>query len=572
MPRLPNPDEFNRVAPTPSRGVSSYNPTVASDADARLGQQIKQIADNETKRLDDLKAEDAETELMRKELELGEAYKSVRGGDVLKPEFHEGFKQRYNDAVTGIESTLSTPAQKARFKELAKRRSVGFDANRISYAMSEAEQFEKAQHSARIDVLTETATAQYANPNVVASTALQLEDEIVKWGVRQGMNDPAIAAAYSKEVKGNFYGSVIQKAIIDNDMSTANSMYAAAKPFLSNQQSAAIANQLKVGNDYQEGQKLAVEAQRMVTEGKSMAEVELFVATASTPGAYSAAQTIFTNLQQANAKAQAEQYGSVLEMFHTNGSDSLARQRVLNSIEFKMLPDEQRTKARDYMEADVQQDKAQRRADIQFQWSSENQAEAREDRAERRIDRERARKYRSDSSMALFYKTISDPNLKKKSRTEIYAMASEIGIDNVNKILSEHNFQTTAGNKPITIDKALLDAATPAEFKKTEKEAQADAYQGFVQEAILGWREANPGRQPTAEEQKAILRAANAEYTMPGRAFGTNSFTAYDEIPSYRTDEATAKRDILRAAASKGQTLTPTQVENIYRRSLQPSK
>lgn len=598
MPKLPDPGEFQRVAPNPNRGVADYRPTIDSEANTRLGDQIKQIADVETKRLDDLKAADAETELMRKELELGEQYKGVKGGDVLKPDFHTGFKQRYGDAVSAIQGTLSTPAQKARFAELAKRRSVGFDANRITYAMGEAETFEKVQHQSRLQVLTDTATAQYANPNVIASTALQLEDEIVKWGVKQGMGKD-IATAYTKEAKGNFYSSIIAKAIIDNDTSTANSMYAAAKPFLSNEQSAHISSQLKVGNDYQEGQKLAVEAQKMVTEGRSMAEVELFVATATTPGAYTAAQTIFTNLQQAHDRAQKEAAGSVFRIYHeAQGSNAAKRNVVLNSPEFKALSDTQRADVYKYFEDDQDHDDAQYRAKVQFGFSVENQNYTRGERADAKVEKAREKKFRTDEVMAKFNTEFN--NLKKTSVTELYSKVPELGIANVEKLITaKKNIEAGGDTKPLQMDTDLINAAIPAEWKTNKKMAyKADSFKGFVQESLMGWQERNPGKKPTLEEQKTILRAANSEYFTDRGNFGTVdrediyttdvdspdsagvkrgiikdaaargvSYTA--EEVEYKYHESIMKRDIVKAATAKGKTLTPAQVDNIYRKKMQ---
>lgn len=559
MATLPNPDELARVAPNPKRSVSQYNPTVDSQADIALGNTVVDIATREIKRIDDLKASDAETELMRKELELGEQYKGVKGGDVLKPEFHKGYKERYEDSVKQIESTLSTPAQKARFQELAKRRSVGFDASRITYAMGEAEQFEKIQHGSRIQVLTDTAAAQYANPEVIASTATQLDNEIVKWGISRGMTDPAVAQAYAREVKGNFYSALIEKALVDNDTTTANSLYAASKGLLSTEQSKSISNQLKVGNDFKEGQTLAIAAQKMVQEGASAAEVELFVANASSPGAYSAAQTIYGNLQQANKQAQDEAFGGVLEMYHQSGSNGKAKAKVLGSREYAKLSPDQRVKVIDYLEADVQQDKTQARADIQFGWASE-------DRKEAKVTKAREKKYNSDAAMATFAQAIMDPNLKDKTRAEIWSLAPEIGVANVGKILTEHK-SVNEDAKPLTMDKDLLEAAKPSELKKDSKTAKGDAYDGFAKAALMDWQANNPGKKPTLEEQKAILRSANSEYNLPGRAWGTNTYKVYEEVPEKRSAEAAEKRAIIQAAAAKGKNLTAAEVDKIYQLS-----
>jgi hypothetical protein len=111
----------------------------------------------------------------------------------------------------------------------------------------------------------------------------------------------------------------------------------------------------------------------------------------------------------------------------------------------------------------------------------------------------------------------------------------------------------------------------PADLKKDSKTAKKDAYLGFVQEAAMEWQSANPGKTPTLEDQKAIARSANAQFTLPGRVFGTNTYSTGDtNIPN--TAESRAKRDIIKAATAKGKTLTPEQVDAVYRRSLQQPK
>ena len=565
MPTLPNPEELSRVAPKPSGAVANYSTQAVGRGDSILGDTITTLADAETKKLDALKADDAETALMRKELELTAAYKETKGGDVLSPDYHKSSKEQHSTAAGGIQETLSTPAQKAQFNAIAKRRSVAFDAARTGYAVGEADKFETTQHEARMQVLTDTAISQYANPTAVVAANAQLNDEVVKWGIRQGMSDPAIAAAYHKKVNGAFYNALIEQAIANSDTSSANTLFAASSRFLSPEQSKSIQNQLKAGNDYSEGQSLAIDAQKMLGEGKSMADVEMYVSSnAKTPGAYNAAQTIFTNFQQANTKAQAEKEGSVFEMYHANGSNNKAKQLVLRSPEYAKLDPAQRVKVIDYMEADVAQDKSQARADIQFAWSAEAHVDAVVARKEAKVAKAEAQKFKTPKVMAKFYTEVTNPVLKDMSRAELYAMAPEIGYDNVTKLLSE---QKTLSEqvKPLKLDADILNAAKPPELKKDTKTANSDAYDGFVKSALLDWQALHPNKQPSVEEQKAIARSANTEYKVATPWFSKGTFKAY-EVPSnekYAT-EAEDKRGIIQAAAARGITLSPAQVEAKY--------
>lgn len=568
MPTLPNPEEVSRIAPKPSGAVANYSTQAVGSGDSSLGDNITTLADAETKKLDALKADDAETTLMRKELELTAAYKETKGGDVLSPDYHKSSKEQYSTAAQGIQETLSTPAQKAQFNAIAKRRSVAFDAARTGYAVGEADQFETTQHEARVQVITDTATSQYANPTAVAAANAQLNDEVIKWGVKQGMSDPAIAAAYHKKTNGAFYNALIEQAIANSDTSSANTLFAASSRFLSPEQSKSIQNQLKAGNDYEEGKALAIEGQRMLNDGKSMSEVGMYVTSnAKTPGAYSAAQTIFTNFQQDAAKAQAEKEGSVYNLYHQIADKSggiAAKNKILRSPEYAKLTEMQRSKAYDYMDADVSQHNAERRADVQFGWAAENHNDAVEARKDAKVAKAEVQKFKTPEVMAKFSQVITDPNLAGMSRNAIHLLAPEIGYTNVQYLLKEQEILNTQV-KPLKLDADILNAAKPPELKKDTKTANSDAYDGFVKSALLDWQALHPNKQPSVEEQKAIARSANTEYNVATPWYNKGSFKAY-EVPSnekYAT-EAEDKRGIIQAAAARGITLTSAQVEAKY--------
>lgn len=549
MPKLPNPDEIQRVAPRPNTNVAGYRPGIEGAATREFGDNISRIADVEIKRLDELKAADAETELMRKELELSAEYRQVKGGDVMKPDFHKNFQDKYNIRTSEIESGLSTPAQKARFQQLAKKRSVSFDASRITYAMGEADRFETNQHEARVQVLTDGATAQYANPDVVAANALSLNEEVVKWGIKQGMNDPAIASAFHKKVNGDYYSALIEKAITSNDTSTANTLYAASSQFLSEAQNKSIANQLKVGNDYTAGQALAVEAQAMVTAGKPMAEVEAYVVNnAKTPGAYNAAQTIFGNFQQANEKAQKESLGTVYMLYEENGSNGRAKQAVLSSPLYAKLTDLQRADVIKYMELDVRQDAAEGRA---------QRSEGRAIEAYNEAKADRKKLFKSQETMAGVYRVMSNPEiLKATSVEEIMSNTDKIGPENVKLLIAAKKSLETDEVKP-KIDKSLRDSAKPN--PKDRDAMENDAYEALVEIGLMEFQRLHKGKQPTLEEQQNILRNANAEYNVSGK---WSSLKAY-EMPSKEAQqiEARAKQLIIMRSPKE---LTPEEVDALY--------
>ena len=566
MALLPNPEEFTRVKPSASQNVSSYRPGIVASALGEQGDRLTAMADAEIKRLDELKANDAETELMRSELELSTKYREAKGGDVLKPDFNRASKDSYETRQQEIASRLSTPSQKARFQEIAKRRAVSFDAGRISYAMGEADRFETAQHEARIQVLTDGAVAQYASPDVVAANAMQLNEEVVKWGIKKGLNDPEIAAAFHKKVNGNFYSALIEQAITNNDTSTANTLYAASSRFLSEEQNRSISNQLKVGNAYDEGQKLAIKAQTMAVAGAQPAEIELMMMGATNQEAYRVAQTSFTNLQQANTKAQNEALGAMYMLYEEGGSNGIAHQKVLQSGGYKKLTDLQRSELNKYIETDLRQDKTDYRSD-----AAERRAVGAEGRAVRSEARsvsdfnerrsERAAAFKTQETMTGVYRVMSNPNvLKNTTVAEIMSQTAVIGPANVKSLLDAKKL-IEAGTEVPKIDKALMDSAKPA--PKDSDARKNDAYEALVQIGAIEFAKANPGKQMSLEQQQTILRNANSEYNIAGKWSSVKSF----DLPSGAAQqvEARAKQLIL---MTSDRVLTKEEVDQIYEQQL----
>lgn len=573
MAILPNPEEQARVAPRASTNVSTYNPGNYGKTLQAEGDQLLEMAAAEGRRLDDLKATDAETQLMRREIELHAEYSKAKNDGVLATDYHKRSQEQYATTVEGIKSTLSTPAQQARFKAIADRRAVSFDASRVAYAMGEADRYEGIVYQGRVAVLEDTAAVSYSKPDVVAQSLLSLEKTFSDEMIRKGVKDPAVLTSELKNLRGNFYAKIIDSALVDNNATEANNMYAAARGMLSTEQKKAFESRLKPANDFAEGQKLAVEAQTMVAAGKTSAEVEMYVAkNASSPGAYNAAQTIYTNFQQANAKATAESEGTVIMAYHQGGSPIASKAKVLGSLEYQKLTPTQQVKVLDYIDADIQQHKAQARADVQFGWSAEAHRDAVEARKDAKAAKAEANKFKSPEAMAAFSKMITDPALKDKSRAEIWAASTAIGPALTEKVLQEQEALNRM-DKPISLDKDILEAAKPASLKKDSKTASNDAYDGFVKQALMEWQAANPGKRPTVDEQQAIARSANSEYTTAGSLWGVNTHKAYEELPTGKVaSEAQVKQGIIKAAAKRGLTLSTSQINDKYKKYLELNK
>jgi len=568
MALLPNPDELQRVTPQPSSGVASYTPDAVDAAQISQGQQISQMAAQETAKLDQLKTTDAETQLMQKELDLKTEYSGIKGGGVLMTDFNQNSQDQYKGSVQSITDSLATPAQKAQFQQIAARRAVAFDAGRISYAMGEAYRFRGQVYIDRLGAIEATAMASYTQPDVVAQSMLSLEDTYAKEMVRLGVSDPDMLSQGLAALRSDFYSKILTHELANNDTASANATFAAAGNLLTDQQKQAFADRLKPANDFAEGQKLAVQAQSMIASGKPLTEVELTLTkSATTPGAYNAAKTIFNNLEQANDKAQAQAEGSVLMLYHQSGNPVAAKAAVLGSQQFQSLTPMQQSKVYDYMGTDERQDIMQNRQDVQFgqsqkqfAWSQTSHAHEMQNWKDEDANRAEAAKYKTPQAMASFYGAITDPTLATKSHAEIWGKyGPTIGPALTAKVIDE--FDTVVKQqKPLELDDDILEAAKPAGLKKNITEANNDAFKGFVKSSLMDWQAQHPGKAPTPDDQRAIAASANTTY-------GENHWYAPSPAPAYQGPPSDWVQK-LQTSSSKinGKPLTDAQVQTAWRK------
>lgn len=563
MATLPTEADVGRVAPNPSRGVASYNAGQVEDAQiasgnalARLGENISVMAANETAKLDNLKVDDKLTQLMAYELDATKKYKEVKAGGVLDPNYHKSSQDEYNAKIADLTGDL-TDAQKSKFDNAAKRRAVQFDAERYGYATHEADNYHVTEYKARTDVLAETGASNYQDAAKLAETSLGVDIATGKELARRGYTDPADPVVKDElgKARANFWGSVLDRAITDGDTQSANSIYASAKGMLNNEQRKAFESRMKPANDFAEGQKLAVEAHDMLAKGKSMDEIELTLTQkATTPGAYNAAQTIFTNFQQAAAKQQAENVGTVNEMFLSTGGNTAAMQHVLASPEYGKLPADQRGHVLNFMQDEVYQQSQRARAavidkrqDISWQQSQADRAESKRKEAQ------------GFKGMETFLTTLENPNFATMSRAQIYNLAPQVGKDGVMKLLGEQA-NLVNGAKRFQIDKDILDAAVPEELLKSGNKDKLNAFKGFVESTLMDWKAANPGKQPSPDEQRKIANSANAKWVDVKNWWPDKEYKAYEGPPDKWVKQLTD------AAARKGKTLTQDQINAAWRK------
>src|SRR5574340_891897 len=134
MPRLPNPQEQGRVAPTAQRSVASYRAGAVEAAASDFGANLQRMAQEEGDKIAKTQAQEAFNKLRQKQLDLtagepadkatgtGGGYVHRRGGSVVttpeggKP-FLDDYREQFKSASDALASGLTGGARRHRSEE-----------------------------------------------------------------------------------------------------------------------------------------------------------------------------------------------------------------------------------------------------------------------------------------------------------------------------------------------------------------------------------------------------------------------------------------------------------------------
>ena len=519
MAILPNPEEQARVAPRASTNISTYNPGNYGKTLQAEGDQLLEMAAAEGRRLDDLKATDAETQLMRREIELHAEYSTAKNDGVLATDYHKRSQDQYASAVEGIKSTLSTPAQQARFKAIANRRAVSFDASRVAYAMGEADRYQGVVYENRQQVLSDKAILSFKKPEEVAMALKEKNDEFAKEMIRQGINDPAVLTAKHKEMEGNFYAGIIQRALDNDATDVANAYFAGAAEKLDGKQYAHFKNQLDVGNDYNHAQSVADGALAMEQMGASAEDVELYVRKSTTNAQQNnLAHSFLRQASEARKEELQEKIGGLVYEFSQKGANNKTMLALQKSPAYRQLAPQERIEVDKAMRQEV--DYAETK-----NWTRESRSRTRAEWA--RADAARAQEniYNSHAAMAEVNELIESGKVSTMTEQQIASRASKLGLKNVGTLLGYKKKLTPTYEGVKQIDADIVNGAI-AHFKLDKDEASA--MKGYVATMTSAWAEAHPGQKPTIAQQNAIVNSAMERFhTATPKAFGL--YTSVDE-------------------------------------------
>lgn len=574
MPILPDPGQSNRLGLQPSRAVPTLRTGAVERATAgaaeterraaggladsvtrfgsaieRRNAEIDRMAEAERRRLDAVKVEAARNGLRWgiTELTVGpEGYIAKgQGGNVLDKAYLAKYTKSYDQAVDSYRATLSTPEQKAEFESTAATDRLTYTNGLLTHTLRETDKYETTVYANRLASNVAAAAAQYRNPKATEGAVGDVLSATVAEMDKQGVLDPTLRDATVRNNTGAVYASAALKAVSDGDVAFAQAYLQEHKGHMTPEQAAQVEAKLKPTADFASGKALGLQAYEMRKAGVSRSEVEVFLTVnAPSPGAYSTAQSVATQFQQADREEEAETSGVVYEAFSLGGATRKVMNDLLGSREYLDLSDKQQGELAKYMTQHVKATEAEGRG---------------------AADRAATKQANSPEAYSLFADTITKPDFISMTPAQIYALAPQIGPALTGKLVVEHK-ALKQGVAKFAIDKDILNEAIPPELLQSKNKDKLNTFRGITESALAEFKTKNPGKIPTADEQKGIARSALKEYTEVRDYWFDKTYKLYEVTPKIR---ASWDAQLVAAAAAKGKKLTPAQIERAWQLKIQ---
>lgn len=572
MPTLPSPDNVQRVGFDRPRGIVQADPGIENrlaagalvreqeasqnliGAVSGVAERIATAADKERVRLNNLKRDDAENQLLGRITDLSLKAQQVKMGDVLKPGYAENFGKEFDSAAKEVRDSLSNEDQKQAFSVSSDRARIEFMRGVAVHAMRETDSYNTQVHETRKDAIRNFAASQPLNPEVTESALAMMEASIRIRAQELGVTDENSVEQMLLEENGALHSSVIDAARSQGYVKQALEYAQANEGQMTPDQFVKVMDRLKPAVSVELGKEVGNAAFAMLESGKFKnvdAEKYIDENTKGDGQATSAARSVVLERRQAQEMDYRESAGGIMTRFLASPNMAEARNRLLISEDFANLSSSWKERVMKDMDSQLAVSVGRAKKVDSGQWDTE----------------EATAKYFD------LTEELKDTNRPLPSVNQLTALRSEIGPKKVEKLLSLHK-ERMAGTQRFNIAAEILNDAIPKQLLKSANKDKLNAFRGIVESNLADWKTANPGQVPTLDDQRKIARSALTEYEEKGILWGTNKKPLYEAPPEEREQrrlsaqrpewEAKMRRD----AQERGIVLTSEKLEEMWQRKL----
>jgi hypothetical protein len=255
----------------------------------------------------------------------------------------------------------------------------------------------------------------------------------------------------------------------------------------------------------------------------------------------STAQGTLGQLTQARTAATQEAAGTMVLAFSKEPTQ-IGMNRIAKSEAFNALPMAEQARQHEYMRHQVQ--------------ASQDRARGLADRAEAKS----RQKWDENVEALTFYGALAtSDDLLGMTTAQVHLLSTVVGPRMAASLEGIRKTRVSTGQRA-TYDSALIKEATPPELLKAstpEKKQQLAVFNAVNARQLYEWKDRNPGKAPTIEQQTELLRAGSREYTAP------DSFLWFDSTKkAYEFKPMPQQfRDAAKAYAKSANLPTPSEAQ-----------
>lgn len=506
MPIIPTAEDISRQRITPGTAVAQYRGDQVGAALAQAGHVIERTAERTNAVLNDVAenhARGAVAELKRQQnlLTVGDdGYARLQNEAATAPGVVDKYMQLHGTAVNGIADKLS-PLARQKFLGMSQRQASVFQAGLLTHSMREDLASRGKIYQANVDMSAETAGINYTNPQILLEEKTALHRTVADYAQRNGIKDPALTERLLQDATGKFHQSVINAYVEGDQVHRAEEYFNENKQEMAQERAQAVTNMLKPEVANRLGRDVSDKMFQMHLSGRSESEIldEQLKLTEGKPK-----ETLTVAKQLYNARIDA------LEADRTKTGGALLID-AFNGVSGSGLSDPR------LRQIDMQDPRLglQIRSKLEaFRKKAEAGAGGPADKmADMALYEELATSIRSGEMIEGGLAQYID----RLPKTEVKGLMS-----------LQASVNSQAGKQKINT--ALINAGAP---KSANTKEEQRAYRGFVESKLQEWKDANPGKFLTPEDEKAVIRSASEEHVVVGRLW--NSSVAAFEVGEKRT-------------------------------------
>lgn len=516
MPRLPAPEEYAHATPRSTRQVVPIEHSRVGEAwsqagrgVSRLGQDLDTLAEEETKKLDALAADNALTKLederMRRTFDPKDGFTRIQGTAILDKNnpILKTVPESFNKSIEAIAGTL-TPQQQQLFRAKASRVSASLRGDLYRHV---AVQTEKAYDESDTARLKQAASVVGVDPSRLDQKVGEVSELLSNRFSRVGETDaaiqnvarteaimPLINAALKSYTAGDSPNFEAARQVMKTyDDIIPEAAKKALNEEIKKEERNTVATELSrdMYAAYASGNATITQAEEILSRyGEQDKELK------------EASRRMFYERVQALNVQRDEGLGGLNQKFLTSPT-SKAKQEIMRSEEFKALDGKRQAAFMNFADGEIRQALSWRREDIRWGESRQEKAEA---------DKEK-KWFNNPDAIAKYAELVNDPDLGSRQIGYGMAFAPQLGKTLAGNIEQERARQA-AGAKKAAYDTALLNDAIPPELLKPAKRDALNAFKAFAHSELLAWKAENPGKIPDEATQLNLLRNSLKEYTL----------------------------------------------------------